>query len=143
MNANVTVLYRTSAKVTGGRDGTVSTPDGSLALRLATPKELGGPGGPGNNPEQLFAAGYAACFLNGMKLIARETKVPFPADANITATVGIGPRESGGFGLTADLSISVPGMDRKQADELIAKTDTVCPYSNSIRSNVAVKFPLV
>ncbi len=143
MSSEVTVLYRASAKVTGGRDGNASTPDGALTLRLATPKELGGAGGPGNNPEQLFAAGYAACFLNGMKLIAREANVPFPADADITATIGVGPRQQGGFGLTAELDISVPGMDRKQADELIGKTDRVCPYSNSIRGNVAVKLTLV
>ena len=92
--------------------------------------------------KQLFAAGYAACFLNGKKLIAREAKLPFPDHATVTSTIGLGPREQGGFGLTAALAISVPGMDRQKAEKLIKKTDSVCPYSNAIRGNFAVPFTL-
>ena len=142
MSSSVNVLYRTSASATGGRDGKASTLDGAFAVGLSTPTELGGPGGAGSNPEQLFAAGYAACFLNGMKLIAREAKLAFPDNATVTSTIGIGPRAAGGFGLTAALAVSIPGMDRHQADGLIKQTDRVCPYSNAVRGNVDVTFTL-
>ena len=142
MSSNVNVLYRTSARATGGRDGKASTLDGSFEVALAIPKELGGPGGAGNNPEQLFAAGYAACFLNGMKVIARESRLSFPSDASVTSTIGLGPRTEGGFGLTATMAVSIPGMDRQKAEDLIRKTDSVCPYSNAVRDNVAVTFTL-
>jgi Ohr subfamily peroxiredoxin len=97
------VLYETSARATGRRDGHATTLDGSLDVKLTTPKELGGPGGAGNNPEQLFAAGYAACFLNAMKFIAQKSRSSFPADASVTVTVGIGPNADGGFGLAITL----------------------------------------
>ena len=100
---SVDVKYRTSATATGGRDGTASTEDGSFSVKLATPKELGGAGGDGNNPEQLFAAGYSACFLGAMKAVAGSLKLRVPAETTVTATVGIGPRSEGGFGITADL----------------------------------------
>ena len=101
------VLYETSARATGGRDGRAATLDGSLDVKLTTPKELGGPGGDGNNPEQLFAAGYAACFLNAMKFIALKSRSSFPSDASVTATVGIGPNADGGSGLGIALSVSL------------------------------------
>src|SRR5712691_3586178 len=102
---SVNVLYRTSAKATGGRDGHAATLDGTLDVKLATPKELGGGGGAGNNPEQLFAAGYAACFIGAMKAVAAQGGgVKVPADASVTSTVGIGPRSAGGFGLDIDLA---------------------------------------
>ena len=99
---SVNVLYKTSAKATGGRDGTAATLDGALDVKLATPKELGGGGGAGNNPEQLFAAGYAACFIGAMKFVASQGGPKVPADATVTSTVGIGPRSDGGFGLDVD-----------------------------------------
>ena len=107
---SVNVLYKTSAKATGGRDGTAATLDGALDVKLATPKELGGGGGAGNNPEQLFAAGYAACFIGAMKFVASQGGPKVPADATVTSTVGIGPRSAGGFGLDIDLAVSLPGV---------------------------------
>ena len=108
---SVNVLYKTSAKATGGRDGSAATLDGSLNVKLTTPKELGGGGGAGNNPEQLFAAGYAACFIGAMKFVASQGGPKVPADTSVTATIGIGPRAEGGFGITAALEISLPGLD--------------------------------
>src|SRR5512138_181023 len=107
---SVNVLYKTSAKATGGRDGTAATLDGALDVKLATPKELGGGGGAGNNPEQLFAAGYAACFIGAMKFVASQGGPKVPSDASVTATVGIGPRSEGGFGLDIALDVSLPGL---------------------------------
>jgi Ohr subfamily peroxiredoxin len=139
----VNVLYRTSAKATGGRDGQAATTDGSFNVKLATPKELGGGGGPGNNPEQLFAAGYAACFIGAMKFVASQGGPKVPADASITSTVGIGPRSEGGFGLDVELAISLPGMPRADAEALVAKAHQVCPYSNATRGNVDVRLKVV
>jgi Ohr subfamily peroxiredoxin len=136
---SVNVLYRTSARATGGRDGRAATLDGSLDVVLATPKELGGGGGPGNNPEQLFAAGYAACFIGAMKFVASQGGPKVPADAAVTATVGIGPRAEGGFGLDVALEVSLPGMDRAGAQDLVAKAHQVCPYSNATRGGVDVR----
>lgn len=141
---SVNVLYRTSATATGGRDGRSTTEDGALDVKLTTPKELGGPGGEGNNPEQLFAAGYAACFLGALKFVASQGgTAKVPADANVTATVGIGPRSEGGFGLEIALKIALPGVPADQADDLIAKAHQVCPYSNATRNNVDVKLSRV
>src|SRR6266436_6317312 len=111
---SVNVLYRTSATATGGRDGHAATKDGSLDVKLTTPKELGGGGGPGNNPEQLFAAGYSACFIGAMKFVASQGGPKVPADTSVTATVGIGPRSEGGFGIGIDvaLDISLPGLPK-------------------------------
>ncbi len=137
---SVKVLYQTAAVATGGRDGTAKTHDGSLNLTLATPKELGGAGGEGNNPEQLFAAGYAACFIGAMKVVASQrSDIKLPADVNVEATVGIGPRSEGGFGLEVALAVTVPGMDKTLADELVAAAHEVCPYSNATRNNIDVK----
>ncbi|WP_043360609.1 organic hydroperoxide resistance protein [Belnapia sp. F-4-1] len=136
---SVNVLYRTQATATGGRDGHAATADGSLDVRLATPKELGGAGGPGNNPEQLFAAGYSACFLGAMKFVASQGGPKVPADASVTAQVGIGPRSEGGFGLEIGLTIALPGLPRAEAEALVQKAHQVCPYSNATRNNVDVK----
>jgi Ohr subfamily peroxiredoxin len=140
---SVNVLYKTSAKATGGRDGTAATLDGALDVKLATPKELGGGGGPGNNPEQLFAAGYAACFIGAMKFVASQGGPKVPADATVTSTVGIGPRSEGGFGLDIDLAVSLPGVDKADAEALVAKAHQVCPYSNATRGNVDVRLTVV
>ena len=135
---SVDVKYHTTASATGGRDGQVTTDDGSLNLKLTTPKELGGAGGAGNNPEQLFAAGYAACFIGALKAVAPAQKLRVPNDATVTATVGIGPRSAGGFGITADLKVTLPGLERADAQRLVDAAHQVCPYSNATRGNVDV-----
>jgi Ohr subfamily peroxiredoxin len=135
----VNVLYRTAARATGGRDGQSATLDGSLSVKLATPRELGGGGGEGNNPEQLFAAGYAACFIGAMKFVASQGGPKVPADTAVTAHVGIGPRAAGGFGLDIALEVSLPGLSRDEAEALVAKAHEVCPYSNATRGNVDVR----
>lgn len=133
------VLYKTAATATGGREGQARTQDGSLDVKLSTPKELGGGGGTGNNPEQLFAAGYAACFLGAMKFVAGQEKMKVPDDTTVTANVGIGPRSEGGFGLDVALDVNLPGVPREQAQELVEKAHQVCPYSNATRGNLDVK----
>jgi len=135
---SVNVLYRTSATSTGGREGHSRTEDGRVEFQLSTPKELGGAGGPGTNPEQLFAAGYSACFLGALKVAAQQLKLRIPADATVKATVGIGPRSEGGFGITADLTVSLPGVDRADAQKLVDSAHQICPYSNATRNNVDV-----
>jgi lipoyl-dependent peroxiredoxin len=136
----VDVKYTTSATATGGRDGRSKTEDGSLDVKLATPKELGGGGGEGNNPEQLFAAGYAACFLGAMKFVSSQGgTAKVPNDTTVKATVGIGPRSEGGFGIDVALDVSLPGVPREQAQELVEKAHQVCPYSNATRNNVPVR----
>jgi osmotically inducible protein OsmC len=139
MTMSVNVLYTTSATAYGGRDGRAVVEDGSLEVTLSTPKELGGAGGEGNNPEQLFAAGYSACFIGAMKFVASQGGPKVPADAHITAFVGIGPRSEGGFGLDVELQISLPGLARADAEALVAKAHEVCPYSNATRNNVPVR----
>ena len=139
----VDVKYSTRATAHGGRDGHAATDDGSLKVQLATPKELGGAGGPGNNPEQLFAAGYAACFIGAMKVVAGMAKVKLPDDLSVAATVGIGPRSEGGFGITTDLEISLPGLDQQTAESIVEKAHQVCPYSNATRGNVDVGLNVV
>jgi len=136
---SVDVKYRTKAKATGGRDGNAATEDGTFKVKLATPKELGGGGGEGSNPEQLFAAGYSACFLGAMKFVASQDKKTVPADTTVGATVGIGPRSEGGFGLEVSLDINLPGMDKAEAKQLVEKAHQVCPYSNATRNNIEVK----
>jgi Ohr subfamily peroxiredoxin len=140
---SVNVLYRTSARATGGRDGRSATLDGAVDVKLTTPKELGGAGGEGANPEQLFAAGYAACFLSAMKYVASTGGRKVSSDATVTASVGIGPRSEGGFGLEIALEVSLPGVARPEAEELVAKAHQVCPYSNATRNNVDVKLSVV
>jgi Ohr subfamily peroxiredoxin len=136
------VLYTAHATSTGGREGTSKSSDGALEVRLSTPKELGGAGGPGTNPEQLFAAGYSACFIGAMKAVAGKQKIALPADTSITADVGIGPI-TGGFGIQATLNISLPGMDRAAAKALVDAAHHVCPYSNATRGNIDVTLNLV
>jgi osmotically inducible protein OsmC len=132
------VLYTAHATATGGREGSAKTSDGALDVKLATPKELGGPGGSGTNPEQLFAAGYAACFLSAMKVVAGKEKIVLPADTTIDSSVGIGPI-SGGFGIQVELKITAPGLDRAQTETVVEKAHRICPYSNATRNNIDVK----
>lgn len=139
----VKVLYSTKATANGGRDGRAKTADGKLDLKLDTPKELGGGGGAGTNPEQLFASGYSACFLGAMKFVASQGGPKVPAETTVTATIGIGPRSEGGFGITAALDISLPGLAKPDAEALVAKAHQVCPYSNATRNNVDVKVTVV
>jgi osmotically inducible protein OsmC len=131
------VLYTAEATAHGGREGRVRSSDGVLVAELAIPKELGGPGGQASNPEQLFAAGYAACFDNAMRLTARRMKLQANG-ASVTARVGIGPDGSGGYGLTVELRARLPELDRDQAEQVVSKAHTVCPYSNAVRGNVDV-----
>lgn len=139
----VDVKYRTTATATGGRDGHAATKDGTLDVTLSTPTELGGAGGPGNNPEQLFAAGYSACFLGAMKFVASQDGSKVPGDTAVTSTVGIGPRSEGGFGIDVEMEVSLPGMDKTEAETLVEKAHQVCPYSNAIRGNVNVRTHVV
>jgi osmotically inducible protein OsmC len=136
------VLYTARATSTGGRTGTSTTPDGALKLELSTPRELGGTGGPGTNPEQLFAAGYSACFIGAMKAVAGKMKVALPADTSITADVGIGPIPNG-FGIQVALQVSVPGWPREQAEKVVHAAHQVCPYSNATRGNIDVQLSVV
>lgn len=131
-------LYTAKATATGsGRGGHVRTSDEALNTPLAVPAELGGSGGAGTNPEQLFAAGYAACFHSALLLVARKAKVKVD-DSSVTAEVGIGP-DGGGFGLTVSLVIELPGVESATADQLIEAAHQVCPYSNATRGNVDVE----
>lgn len=136
-------LYSTSATATGGREGSARSADGALAVTLTTPRELGGGNGGGTNPEQLFAAGYAACFLNAAKLVAGQRKVKLSDDAAIIATVGIGPLDSGkGYGLSVTLQADFPGVAAEEAQAIIEAAHETCPYSNATRGNVDVKLSL-
>jgi Ohr subfamily peroxiredoxin len=136
------VLYTARATSTGGRTGTASTPDGRLNLTLDTPKELGGGGGDGTNPEQLFAAGYSACFIGAMKAVAAKQKLQLPADVSITSDVGIGPIPQG-FGIQVAMQIKVPGWERDAAEKLVQAAHQVCPYSNATRGNIDVTLTVV
>lgn len=138
----VNVVYSTSARATGGRDGHSATLDGAVDVALAVPKEMGGPGG-GINPEQLFATGYAACFLGAMKFVASQGGPKVPDDATVSSTVGIGPRSEGGFGLEIALEVALPGLDHAEAEALVHKAHEVCPYSNATRNNIDVKLTVV
>jgi len=136
------VLYTAHATSTGGRDGRSVSSDKALDVKLATPRELGGAGGEGTNPEQLFAAGYSACFIGALKFVAGKEKIAFPQDASIDASVGIGPLPTG-FGIQAELKISLPGLPREQAEALVQKAHQVCPYSNATRGNIDVTLTVV
>jgi osmotically inducible protein OsmC len=140
---SVNVIYKTNATATGGRDGRARAEDGTVDVNLVVPKEMGGPGGEGANPEKLFAAGYSACFLGAMKAVSGKEGVTVPADATVTATIGFGPRSEGGYGITADLSIDLPGVDRADAERLVHAAHEVCPYSNATRNNVDVGLTVV
>ncbi len=138
-------LYSARATSTGGRTGSTESSDGKIKLQLSTPKELGGDSGPGTNPEQLFAAGYSACFIGAMKAVARNQKLTLPAEVSIQADVSIGPMtgKAGAFGIAVAMAISVPGMDRAAAEALVAAAHEVCPYSNATRGNIDVTLTLV
>lgn len=136
------ILYEAEVKATGGRDGKAESADGGFSVKLTVPKGLGGPGGDGTNPEQLFAAGYAACFLGAVKVTARAKKIAVPDEASVTAKVGIGP-VAVGYALAVELSLSMPGIDRAIGEEILAGAHERCPYSNATRGNVDVKLTLV
>lgn len=133
------IVYSTNATATGGgRDGHSRTHDGAVDVNLVVPKEMGGPGGDGVNPEQLFATGYAACFMGAMRFYAGQKKIKVPDDATVNVEVGIGPREDMGFGLDVKIKVSLPGVDKAVAEDLIAGGHKVCPYSNAISGTLDV-----
>jgi len=138
----VNILYTAEATAWGGREGRVASSDNVLDVQLAVPKGLGGPGGEKTNPEQLFAAGYAACFHSALKLIAAGDKVDVSESA-ITARVGIGATDSGAFNLAVELEAELPGIERDAAEALVARAHEVCPYSNATRGNVEVTLTVV
>lgn len=135
------VLYKASVTTTGGREhGHSVASDGHLDVKLTAPKEMGGSGGEGTNPEQLFAAGYSGCFLSALKATAQKEKVEVPDDTSVTAQVGIGPSDGGkGYELDVELHISLPGMENAAARDLVEKAHAICPYSNATRNNVLVR----
>jgi osmotically inducible protein OsmC len=135
------VLYRAQVKATAGRDTRAVSSDGVLDLKVTRPRELGGTNGRGTNPEQLFAASYAACFLGMMRLVAGREGIALPTDTEVEASVGVGPTPRG-FGIEVELRISLPGLPRAEADVLVEKSHAVCPYSNAMRSNVSVRLLL-
>lgn len=138
-------LYTAHATSTGGRTGTTKSSDDRVSLQLSTPKELGGDGGPGTNPEQLFASGYSACFIGAMKAVAGSQKIKLPAEVSITADVSIGPMtgKPGAFGIAVSMAISIPGMERAAAEALVKTAHEVCPYSNATRGNIDVTLTVV
>lgn len=136
------ILYTAHATATGGRDGRAVIPESGLDLKLTTPTELGGKGGDGTNPEQLFAAGYSACFIGAMRFVGGRDKIVIPAGVAIDGSVGVGLAKNG-FGIQVELKISLPGMSREAALDLIEKAHSVCPYSNATRNNVDVTLTLV
>ncbi|MEL1265521.1 organic hydroperoxide resistance protein [Pseudoxanthomonas putridarboris] len=131
------ILYTATATATGGREGQAASSDNALNVKLSTPRELGGAGGDGTNPEQLFAAGYSACFLGALKFVAGKQKVALPADTSVTGKVGIGQIPTG-FGIEAELTIAAPGVAREQLQTLVDAAHIVCPYSNATRGNIDV-----
>jgi Ohr subfamily peroxiredoxin len=138
------ILYSTQATSSGGREGHSRSIDGVLDVTLTTPKELGGDGKPGTNPEQLFAAGYSACYLGALKFVAGQAKVKIPAEARVTAQVGIGKRDDGqGFGIEVALTVDVPGLEKKVVEDLAAKAHVVCPYSHATQGNIRVSTSVV
>ena len=140
---SVDVIYKTSATATGGRDGSARTEDGTVDVKLTVPKEMGGSGEAGANPEKLFAAGYSACFLGAIKAVSGKEGVSVPADATVSAEIGFGKRSEGGYGITADLTISLPGVEREAAERVVAAAHAACPYSNATRGNVDVGLNIV
>ncbi len=133
------ILYTAQASATGGRSGRAVSDNGVLDVTLTTPKELGGDGATGTNPEQMFAAGYSACFLGALKFVAAKEKVKIPDDAKITTRVGIGPRDDGtGFGIEVAISADLPGIERELAEKLVAAAHIVCPYSHALRTSTEV-----
>jgi osmotically inducible protein OsmC len=141
MNILEKVIYRAQATSTGGREGRAVSSDGILDIKLALPTEMGGKGD-GTNPEQLFAAGYSACFMGALKVVAGKEKIALPADTTITGLVGIGPIPTG-FCIEVELRISIPGVAREVAEGLVEKAHIVCPYSNATRGNIKVDLVVV
>ena len=136
------VLYTARATAHGGRDGHTASDDGKLDVTVAPPKEMGG-NGEGTNPEQLFAAGFASCFHSALKVVGRRAKQDVDG-STVTAAVGIGPINGGaGYGLQVALEVSLPGVERAVAEELVAKAHEVCPYSNATRGNIKVDLVVV
>jgi osmotically inducible protein OsmC len=136
---SVDAKYRTTATASGGgRDGKTALADGTMSFDLVIPKELGGPGGAGANPEKLFAMGYSACFLSAMRTASARTKIKRPEGSTVTATIGVGPRSEGGFGITAELDVYLPGLPEAEAKKLVEATHEICPYSNAIKASVDV-----
>ncbi len=136
---SVDAKYKTMATATGGgRDGKTALDDGTMAVQLVVQKELGGPGGDGANPEKLFALGYSACYLGAMRFAATQGAPKVPDGSTVQATIGIGPRSQGGFGITAALDVYLPGMSDDDAKKLTETAHGICPYSNSVRGNVDV-----
>jgi Ohr subfamily peroxiredoxin len=139
---SVDVKYRTSATAEGGREGKARSDDGRLKVKLSRPQQLGGNGGEGTNPEQLFAAGYAGCFLGALQVAGTQLKLAIASEATVTASVGIGMRSEGGFGLAVDLTISLPGLTHEEAQKVVQAAHQICPYSNATRNNVEVNLIL-
>jgi Ohr subfamily peroxiredoxin len=136
----VDAKYKTTATASGGgRDGRTALADGTMALDLVVPKELGGPGGDGANPEKLFALGYSACYLGALRAAQKQTNIKVPEGTTVTATIGMGPRSEGGFGITAELDVLLPGLSEADARTLVDATHTICPYSNAIKASVPIK----
>lgn len=136
------ILYETEVTATGGRDGKAASTDGMLSVSLSLPKSLGGPGGEGTNPEQLFAAGYAACFLGAVKLVARTQKIVPSAEPSVTAKVAMGPVPVG-YALAVELQVSLPGVEKSVAEAVVAGAHERCPYSNATRGNIDVKLTVI
>lgn len=136
------VVYTAKAKATGGRDGRATSSDGVLDVKLGVPKEMGGAGGEATNPEQLFAAGYSACFLGAMKFVSGRDKIAMPKDTFIEGEVGIGPIPNG-FGIQVTLNIHLPEMEQEAAQKLVDAAHIVCPYSNATRGNIDVTLNIV
>jgi osmotically inducible protein OsmC len=136
-------VYTAHGSATGGRDGKGRTDDGKVDVTLSVPKEMGGTGN-GTNPEQLFSVGYSACYLGALKFVAGKEKIKISDDARVSANVGIGERDDKqGFGLTVALDVSLPGIDKAKAEDLVKKAHVVCPYSHSIKGNVQVTTKVV
>ncbi|TMP00173.1 Ohr subfamily peroxiredoxin [Pseudoalteromonas sp. S3260] len=142
MNVLQNVAYTAKARATGGREGVAKSDDSRLDVNLSTPKGLGGDDGQGTNPEQLFAAGYAACFIGALKFVAGSEKVALPSDTYINSEVSIGAIE-GGFGIAVKLAVSLGDMDKAAAQELVNKAHQVCPYSNATRGNIEVELSVI
>lgn len=139
----IDVKYTANGWATGGREGRAQTDDGKIDVKLDLPKEMGG-GGNGSNPEQLFAAGYSACYLGALKFVAGKEGVTISSDAKVTSHVGIGPREDGtGFGITVAQEVSLPGVDKAKAEDLVKKAHVVCPYSHATKGNISVTTKVV
>ena len=134
-------LYTAEMISTGGRDGIANRPDGSFPLKLTVPTAIGGPGGEGTNPEELFAAGYSACFIGALKVAGRQDRVAVPDDVQVAAKVSLGKIDTG-YGLAVELVVHLPGLDRDVAQALVEKAHHTCPYSNATRINIDVTLTL-